>query len=192
MPTKAAKKKLAPKAKRSKPSSALAAPARRAFVGRPSSPVLAKYPPKASGVAGPPPVRPVTAAPAAPVPPPPPSPARAAPVELPMTGEAPKGLISLDRPFDVDEFSQSLGENQVRVVVPREDLPEVLRRVLDFMGFGIYVYQFRVYPESEEMLRKFVVELQRVDFVAARRSWLPFEEKGRSDSPFGPGDRPRT
>ena len=89
--------------------------------------------------------------------------------------------------FDVDEFSQSLGENQVRVVVPREDLAEVLRRVLDFMGFGIYVYQFRVYPESEETLRRFVVELQRVDFNPTRKDWGPFEEKGRSDSPFGPG-----
>ena len=108
-----------------------------------------------------------------------------------MSGDPPKGLISLDRPFDVDEFSQSLGETQVRVVVPREDLPEVLRRVVDFMGFGIYVYQFRVYPDSEETLRRFVVELQRVDFVPARGSWMPFEEKGRSESPFGPGDRPK-
>jgi len=75
----------------------------------------------------------------------------------------------------------------VRVLVPREDLAEVLRRVLDFMGFGIYVYSVRISPEDSDTLKRFVVELQRVDFSAARRAWLPFEEKGRADSPFGPG-----
>ena len=70
--------------------------------------------------------------------------------------------------------------------MPREDLVEVLRRITDFMGFGIYVYSIRVYPEAEETLKKFVVELQRVDYSATRRDWGPFEEKGRSDSPFGP------
>jgi hypothetical protein len=104
------------------------------------------------------------------------------------SGDAPKGLISLDRPFDVDDFSQNLGENQVRVVVPTENLPEVLRRITDFMGFGIYVYSVRVSPENADTLRRFVVELQRVDYSAARKTWIPFEEKGRSDSPFGPSD----
>jgi hypothetical protein len=101
-------------------------------------------------------------------------------------GDAPKGLISLDRPFDVDEFSQSLGETQVRVLVPSENLAEVLRRITDFMGFGIYVYSVRIAPEDAETLKRYVVELQRVDFSAARKVWVPFEEKGRSSSPFGP------
>ena len=104
--------------------------------------------------------------------------------------DAPKGLISLDRPFDVDDFSQSLGESQVRVVVPAENLAEVLRRITDFMGFGIYVYAVRVAPEDAETLRRFVVELQRVDYSAARKAWVPFEEKGRVDSPFGPSGGP--
>lgn len=96
-------------------------------------------------------------------------------------------LIALEPAFDVDEFSRSLGENQIRVVVPREDLPEVLRRVTEFMGFGIYVYSVRVHPADEETLKKFVVELQRVDYAPAARRWTAFEEKGRSESPFGPG-----
>ena len=97
-----------------------------------------------------------------------------------------KGLITLDRSFDIDAFSQSLGETSLRVVVPREDLGEVLRRVIDFMGFGIYVYAFRVFPDAEETLKRFVVELQRVDYQTTGKAWIPFEEKGRSDSPFGP------
>ena len=101
-----------------------------------------------------------------------------------------KGLLTFDPPFDVDEFAQTLGENQLRVLVPREDLPEVLRRVTDFMGFGIYVYSLRVYPENEELLRKFVVELTRVDYSPERHAWTAFEDKGRSESPFGPGATP--
>ena len=58
------------------------------------------------------------------------------------------------------------------------------------MGFGIYVYAVRVRPAKEELLKRFVVELQRVDFDATTGDWVPFAEKGRSDSPFGPsGDR---
>ncbi len=96
-------------------------------------------------------------------------------------------LIRLERPFDVDEFSQLLGENTIEVLVPREDLAEVLRRICDFMGFGIYVYRFSVRPEPKDQLKRFVVELQRVDYSAERRDWTAFEEKGRSESPFGPG-----
>jgi hypothetical protein len=107
----------------------------------------------------------------------------------PATAPVPMGLITLERPFDVDDFAQSLGENVIRVVVPREDLPEVLRRITDFMGFGIYVYSLRVHPESEEMLKKFVVELQRVDFSPTLHRWTDFEEKGRSESPFGPDSK---
>jgi len=122
------------------------------------------------------------------------SPPVAAPVPAPNPPQplatTPTGLISLDRPFDVDEFSQNLGETQVRVLVPREDLAEVLRRVMDFMGFGIYVYSIRISPEDADTLKRFVVELQRVDYSAHRRVWVPFEDKGRADSPFGPGGGP--
>ena len=62
----------------------------------------------------------------------------------PSAGAVP--LISLERPFDIDEFSQMLGETTIQVEVPREDLAEALRRISDFMGFGIYVYSFRVRP----------------------------------------------
>ena len=97
-----------------------------------------------------------------------------------------KPLISLERPFDLDEFAQQLGETTIRVQVPKEDLSEALRRVTDFMGFGIYVYAFSVRPAPEEQLKKFVVELMRVDYSPGRGDWAPFQDKGRSDSPFGP------
>ena len=100
-------------------------------------------------------------------------------------------LISLDRPFDLDEFSTLLGATSIRVTVPREDLTELLRRVTDFMGFGIYVYAVTVRPAPTELLKSFVVELQRVDYSAEKGTWVPFVEKGTVDSPFGPtGDRP--
>jgi hypothetical protein len=108
------------------------------------------------------------------------------PSPVPSGGAPPKGLIALAKPFDVDEFAQLLGETNIRVTVPREDLAEVLRRVSDFMGFGIYVYSFRVKPAATDLLKEFVLELTRVDFSAAKNDWLPFQEKGRSDSPFGP------
>lgn len=104
----------------------------------------------------------------------------------PPTEPPPKGLIALEKPFDVDEFAQLLGESTIQVVVPKEDLLEVLRRISDFMGFGIYVYSFRVRPAPEELLKKFIVELQRVDYSAVTSDWTPFQEQGRSDSPFGP------
>jgi hypothetical protein len=99
-------------------------------------------------------------------------------------------LITLERPFDVDEFSKLLGETSIRVTVPREALPEVLRRVLEFMGFGIYVYSISVRPAPAELLKSFVVELQRVDFSTEKRAWVPFVEKGTTDSPFGPSGTP--
>jgi len=160
-------------------------------VGRDGSPVLAKYPPKSPDLApagprpaaAPVPPRPAAAAPVSPASAPPSPPATAAPAPLSM------GLIALEPAFDVDEFARGLGENQIRVVVPREDLPEVLRRITDFMGFGIYVYSFRVHPADEETLKKFVVELQRVDFSPTAHRWTEFEEKGRSESPFGPDSK---
>jgi hypothetical protein len=164
------------------------------FVGRDASPVLERYPKKdpALIVRGPP-TQP-TPAPAAP-----PAPAAApgaaasptpdasrSPGASPLPGPPAKGLIALEKPFDLDEFSQLLGETTFQVVVPKEDLPEVLRRISDFMGFGIYVYSFRVRPAPEELLKSFIVELQRVDYSAVASDWAPFQEQGRSDSPFGP------
>ncbi len=80
-----------------------------------------------------------------------------------------------------------LGETSVRVNVPRDSLTEVLRRVTDFMGFGIYVYSVSIRPAPNELLKEFVVELQRVDFSPEKRAWVPFVEKGATDSPYGPG-----
>jgi hypothetical protein len=100
-----------------------------------------------------------------------------------------KPLLTLERPFSVDEFAEQLGETNLRVTVPREELAEVIRRVAEFMGFGIYVYEFSVRPAPEELLKSFIVELRRVDFQATRGAWVPFEERGRSDSPFGPEGR---
>jgi hypothetical protein len=152
--------------------------------------VLDKYPPKdpSLSIRGPPtPPAPVPAAAARP-PSPAPSGAGPSPAAAPADAGAPRplGLISLERPFDPDEFAELLGQTAIRVEVPREHLPEVLRRVSEFMGFGIYVYTIRVSPGPGEMLKGFVVELDRVDFSPEKGGWIPFEEKGRSDSPFGP------
>ncbi|HXQ95031.1 MAG TPA: hypothetical protein VN864_07710 [Thermoplasmata archaeon] len=161
------------------------------FVGRDPSPVLERYPPKEAGLgsrpAAPPP-RPAARPP--PVPPPASPTGAAAPVTgalpAPPPPAAPKMLIALERPFDIDEFSQLLGETLVRTEVPREDLAEALRRISDFMGFGIYVYAVKVRPAKDELLKRFVIELQRVDYDPNVSDWVPFEETGRSDSPFGP------
>ena len=162
------------------------APEPKRFVGRDPSPVLAKYPPKESGL-GSRLTAPPTPAPSA-APPPRPTAAPAPPSS--GSPAPPKPLIALERPFDLDEFAGLLGETTIRAEVPREDLAEALRRVSDFMGFGIYVYSVRVRPADGELLKRFVVELQRVDFDPSAGTWRPFEEKGRSDSPFGPtGDR---
>ena len=104
----------------------------------------------------------------------------------PTVGSTSQPLITLDRPFDLDEFSTLLGETSIRVTVPREALGEVLRRVLEFMGFGIYVYSISVRPAPAELLKSFVVELQRVDYAPEKGAWAPFVEKGTTDSPFGP------
>jgi len=152
------------------------------FVGRDASPVLDHYPPKVPGsvpstgrvVPSPPSPAPVTNAPAPTAPPaatPPPT----------------QPLITLDRPFDVDEFSSLLGETSIRVTVPREALPEVLHRVMEFMGFGIYVYAISVRPAPAELLKGFVLELQRVDYSPEKGAWVPFVDKGTASSPFGPG-----
>lgn len=143
--------------------------------------MLDHYPPKSSG--------PVTAVPAVALAPP-----SAASAAVPSAASAPTNpppppgqpLITLDRPFDVDEFSRLLGETSIRVTVPREALPEVLHRVMEFMGFGIYVYAISVRPAPAELLKGFVLELQRVDYSPEKGAWVPFVEKGTAASPFGP------
>ncbi len=100
---------------------------------------------------------------------------------------APTPLLSLERPFDIDEFSRLLGETAIRVTVPRENLAELLRRVSEFMGFGIYVYAISVRPADSDLLKGFLVELRRVDFSREQGQWVPFVEQGASDNPFGPG-----
>ncbi len=160
------------------------------FVGRSGSPVLDKYPPKAADAAvSAIPPRPAVAPVAAARPPPAAENPAAAPASSAGPAEVPRGLISLERPFDPDDFAQLLGQNQIRVTVPRDQLVEVLRRICDFMGFGIYVYTIRVRPAAEELLRSFVVELERVDFSSRARDWEAFQDRGQSDSPFGPGGR---
>ncbi|MGC2288988.1 MAG: hypothetical protein WA688_03930 [Thermoplasmata archaeon] len=183
-----------PRARRHRPSR----PKRDAtphFVGRAGSPVLDRYTTKTMDAA----VGEIVAA----LPPPPkPTPVAALPGPAPAVAPAPssvavspassgpagppKVLISLEKPFDVDDFSQLLGQTQIQVTVPRESLTEVLQRACDFMGFGIYVYTIRVRPGPEELLKTFIVELQRVDFSAQVRDWAPFQDRGRADSPFGP------
>ena len=157
-------------------------------MGRDASPVLDHYPPRPGAFPSPPPLAAPTHAPPAPASVGSTAAPRPAPPALAPASPPPKGLLSLERPFNVDEFSQLLGETTIRVAVPKEDLAEVLRRVTDFMGFGIYVYSVTVRPGPDEMLRKFEVELQRLDYSPAAKKWTPFEEKGVSDSPFGPGE----
>lgn len=101
----------------------------------------------------------------------------------PSAGPPAQPLIRLDRPFDLDEFSSLLGETSIRLTVPRDALPEVLRRVTEFMGFGIYVYAMTVRPAPAELLKSFVVELQRVDYSPEKGAWVPFVEKGAASPP---------
>ncbi len=167
----ASKKRTAPR-KPHRPTTA----ARKGFVGRDASPVLDKYPPKDPRLSprGPPGgsnAQPSTA-------PSPASPASAPTTVIP--------LITLERPFDVDEFAGLLGETSIRVTVPLEQLAEVVRRITDFMGFGIYVYSFSIRPAPSELLKSFILELHRVDYSTGEKTWIPFVEKGTSDSPFGP------
>jgi len=91
---------------------------------------------------------------------------------------APVPLITLDRGFDLDEFSSLLGQTSIRVTVPTSDLLAVLQRVAEFMGFGIYVYAISVRPAPAELLKEVVLELQRVDYSAEKGAWVPFTEKG--------------
>ncbi len=159
------------------------------FVGRDPSPVLDKYPPKEPQLRGP--IRTPTASGASRPPlassaPSPASSSAATPLapSAPTASSAPapglpaSDLIRLDRAFDPDEFSQLLGETTVRIRVPRDSLDEVLRRVTEFMGFGVYVYSISVRPSDSPSLKEFEVELQRVDFSTERGRWEPFVERG--------------
>jgi hypothetical protein len=189
-------------AKKSKPSRSHA-PAKRSakrpstphFVGREGSPVLERYSPKSMDAAVgeivaslPAPQKPMApSARPSPTPPMVSGPPQVAPSAVPSTPTGPpKPLISLEKPFDVDDFAALLGQTQIQVTVPRDSLAEVLRRACDFMGFGIYVYTIRVRPGPEELLKTFIVELQRVDFSSQVHDWAPFQDRGRADSPFGP------
>ncbi len=152
---------------------------------------------------------PVGAPPAPPSPTPPAAPGTAGPAPAPSAGAGrgtatgvsaagspaspraaapPSALITLERPFDPDEFSRHLGENAVRMTVPRDSLTEVLTRISQFMSFGIYVYAFSVRPAAGEMLNGFEIELERVDYTPGI-GWRPFQDRGRADSPFGPAGR---
>ena len=160
---------------------------RKGFVGRDPSPVLDRYPPKDPGFGRPPPALAASAGSTAPGTPAPASPAGSTAPPPPATSTP---LITLDRPFDLDEFSSLLGGTSIRVTVPRDSLLDVLQRVSEFMDFGIYVYAITIRPAPTELLKSFVVELQRVDYSAEKGSWTPFVEKGLTDTPFGPtGDR---
>jgi hypothetical protein len=162
------------------------APVTPRFVGRDASPVLDRYPPKDPRLA---PQGSATRS-ATSTAPSPPAPSTPATSRSEGIGSDSEPLITLDRPFDLEEFSTLLGETSIRVTVPREDLTELLRRVTDFMSFGIYVYAVTVRPAPAELLKSFVVELQRVDYSKEKGAWVPFVEKGTVDSPFGPtGDR---
>ena len=76
-----------------------------------------------------------------------------------------------------------LGETAIRVTVPSDALAEVLRRVIDFMGFGIYVYAVSFRPAPAELLKGYVVELQRVEFDPESSLWKPFVERGSAGAP---------
>ena len=163
-----------------RPRRSKARPPRSGFVGRDPSPVLDHYPPRQPAGFSPPP-RPLPSA--APSPPARAASPAASGAPAPSSAHPPEGLIRLEREFDPDEFSERLGETAIRVTVPRDALAEVLRRVTEFMGFGIYVYAISVRPAASELLRGYVVELQRIDYDAASGAWKPFVERGAAPAP---------
>ena len=114
-----------------------------------------------------------------------PSPSRSRPPPAP-TGVT-SGILKLEPPFDVDDLCRQLGETHLRASVPRAQVPEVLRRIMEFMDFGVYVYTLVVLPAPGATLDRFVVQLDRIQYNEARRVWVPFQERGVADNPFGPG-----
>lgn len=184
MPRSKAARGSAPKRRRKRRGSVRRAANR--FVGRDASPVLDRYPPKDPSLSPrPPPPAPTDLLPSTPPPSSPTTPGSPSggASSVPAAPPVPSPLITLDRPFDVDDFAALLGETSIRVTVPREALPEVLRRVTEFMGFGIYVYSVSVRPAPSELLKSFVVELLRVDYSSEKGAWLPFVEKGAGPAP---------
>lgn len=86
-------------------------------------------------------------------------------------------LGATEKPFDVDEFSQMLGETSIRVVVPREQMEEVLKRAMDFINFGIYVYSIVVLPSPKKTMESFILQMDRIDYDEKRNVWIPFDDK---------------
>ncbi len=108
------------------------------------------------------------------------------PPPAPVTGVT-SGILRLEAPFDVDDFCRQLGETHLRASVPKAQVAEVLKRILEFMDFGVYVYTLVVLPAPGGTLDRFVVQLDRIQYHEARKVWVPFEERGGADNPFGPG-----
>jgi hypothetical protein len=114
---------------------------------------------------------------------PPPGRTQAPPTPAPISS----GILKLEPPFDVDDFCRQLGETHLRATVPKAQVPEVLRRILEFMDFGVYVYTLVVLPAPGATLDRFVVQLDRIQYHESRKVWMPFQERGVADNPFGPG-----
>jgi hypothetical protein len=85
----------------------------------------------------------------------------------------------------VDELSRQLGESHLRFEVPKTELAETLKRVFEFMDFGVYVYSVVVLPAPGKTLERFVLQLDRIEYDERRGVWIPFREKGVADDPFG-------
>ena len=81
-------------------------------------------------------------------------------------------LISLERPFDIDEFSQMLGETTIRSRSRGRTLPRRCVASPTSWGSGSTCTPFGSAPAPEELLKRFVIELRRVDFSAERRDWI--------------------
>lgn len=92
-------------------------------------------------------------------------------------------LSPAEKPFDLDEFSQRLGETQIKITVPATALNEVFKRVVDFMSFGIYVYSVVVIPSPKETLDTFVVQLDRINFSKSLKGWVPFQDELNPPAP---------
>ena len=112
------------------------------------------------------------------------------PAPAPPPSTPSPGLLRLEPAFDVDELSRQLGESHLRFEVPKAELAETLKRVLEFMDFGVYVYSVVLLPAPGKTLERFVLQLDRIEYDERRGVWIPFREKGVADDPFG--SRPGT
>lgn len=93
-----------------------------------------------------------------------------------------------ETPFDIEEFSQQLGETSIKVVVPRDSLEEVLKRAFDFINFGIYVYSVVVIPSPTPTMETFIVQMDRIDYNEKAHVWMPFQDRRADTSPDPGGD----